>query len=60
MRHVPSARQLDALLVDLGTAGGPVDLFGGETALERFEKFLFLGDDRSIKGVFVAGKRVVG
>jgi hypothetical protein len=48
-----------ALPLLLAVQGGPIDLFGGESALERFEKFLFLGDDRCITSVFVAGKKVV-
>lgn len=40
---------------------GPFDLFpelgqGGQAA---FQKFLFLGDDRNIEQVYVAGKRVL-
>ena len=48
--------------MDLAAAGGPVDLLGlvPEGALERFEKFLFCGDDRSIKAVFVDGRQVAG
>lgn len=48
--------------MDLAAANGPVDLLGlkPEGALERFEKFIFCGDDRSIKAVYVDGKRVSG
>ena len=52
-------KRFDSLVVDPAAAGGPIDLFGGETTLERFEKFLFLGDDRNIEQVFVDGARVV-
>eukprot|EP00615_Pteridomonas_danica_P010673 CAMPEP_0114335134 /NCGR_PEP_ID=MMETSP0101-20121206/4854_1 /TAXON_ID=38822 ORGANISM="Pteridomonas danica, Strain PT" /NCGR_SAMPLE_ID=MMETSP0101 /ASSEMBLY_ACC=CAM_ASM_000211 /LENGTH=352 /DNA_ID=CAMNT_0001466655 /DNA_START=64 /DNA_END=1122 /DNA_ORIENTATION=+ len=50
-------KQCDVLIVD--TAAQPIDLFGFETLEERFEKFLFVGDDRNIKQVFVDGKQVV-
>jgi len=48
--------------VDLAAVNGPVDLLGlqPEGALERFEKFIFCGDDRSIKAVYVDGKQVSG
>ena len=51
--------QFDALVVDPAARGGPIDLFGGESTLERFEKFLFLGDDRNVEQVFVNGIRVM-
>ena len=31
---------------------------GGESAVQRFEKFIFLGDDRSVKEVWVDGRQV--
>jgi len=49
-------KRLDCLIVDPGVEGGPVDVFGTETVLELFEKFLFLGDDRNIIKIFVDGK----
>ncbi len=48
-------KQLDALVVDCGA--GVIDLFGRETTLEKFEKFLFLGDDRNIAQVWVDGTK---
>lgn len=43
------------------SAEGPFDLFPelGQGMQAAFEKFLFLGDDRNIERVFVAGNRVL-
>lgn len=40
---------------------GPFDLFPdlGEGLQAAFQKFLFLGDDRNIEQVYVAGNRVL-
>lgn len=40
---------------------GPFDLFPelGQGMQAAFEKFIFLGDDRNIERVFVAGNRVL-
>ncbi len=48
----------DALLVDSEAAGGPFDVFPGDSLLQRFEKFVNLGDDRNVAGVWVGGRRV--
>lgn len=53
----------DAQLVELGEADdddddGPVKLWGGETWGERVAKWLFCGDDRNTKMVFVGGRLV--
>ncbi len=52
-------KQLDCLIVDFEVAESPVDIFGTENILEKFQKFLFLGDDRNIISVYVNGKQVV-
>jgi guanine deaminase len=52
-------KKLDCLVIDVDTAGGPIDLFGDETNLQKFEKFLFLGDDRNIQNVLVDGRVVI-
>eukprot|EP01038_Epipyxis_sp_PR26KG_P004073 gene4073-5818_t len=52
-------KKLDCIIVDVNAANGPIDLFGGESALELFQKFLFLGDDRNIQNVFVNGRQVI-
>lgn len=40
---------------------GPFDLFPelGQGMQTAFEKFIFMGDDRNIERVYVAGNRVV-
>ncbi|KXZ46833.1 hypothetical protein GPECTOR_40g567 [Gonium pectorale] len=50
-------KEFDALLVDttLGGTDGPFDVFPGEDDLERFEKFINLGDDRNLLEVYVQG-----
>lgn len=42
-------------------AGGPFDMFPelGQGMEAFFEKFIFLGDDRNIERVYVAGNRVI-
>lgn len=61
-------KDFDALLVDI--AADPID-FDGITnpsadkapevrLLELLQKFIYVGDDRNIKEVFVQGERVVG
>ncbi|CAM9238071.1 unnamed protein product [Choristocarpus tenellus] len=60
-------KQFDAIVVDPtadrgeGHGSSPYDLFPelGQGMQAAFEKFLFLGDDRNIWEVFVAGKKVV-
>lgn len=52
-------KHFDAIVVDPHAVGGPIDLFGGESTLERFEKFLFLGDDRNVEQVYVNGNCVM-
>ena len=49
-------KALDALVVDTGAAGSPTTTFAHDRLLDRFQKFLFLGDDRNIVTVLVAGR----
>lgn len=51
-------KAFDALWVDL--ENGHVDLMGGETMLQKVEKFLFNGSDQNLKHVYVQGRRVSG
>lgn len=61
-----AGKDFDALLIDLTT--GPID-FDGVTnpvnkspearLLELLQKFIYVGDDRNIKQVFVRGVQVV-
>nr|CAG8441123.1 15650_t:CDS:2 [Entrophospora candida] len=55
-------KEFDALWVDPEAKNSPLDIFDDiDDALERiFEKFLFLGDERNLKAVFVKGRRVSG
>lgn len=68
------SRQFDALIVDpspgadleggnggAATSDGPFDMFPelGQGMQTAFEKFIFLGDDRNIEQVYVAGNRVI-
>ena len=58
----------DAQLVDLGATveenssggGGGVGLWGGETWEERIAKWVFCGDERNTKAVWVEGRLVSG
>ncbi len=46
-------------MVDPHCADSPFDVFAGEGVLAQFEKFLFLGDDRNVRAVFVDGRQVL-
>ena len=48
----------DALVIDPDTKGSPIDLYEGDTALEAFQKWLQLGDDRNTASIYVHGKHV--
>lgn len=55
----------DALIVDAAVPGGPVDVFTKPkgklgSSSEYLEKFFWNGDDRNIRDVYVAGRRVAG
>ena len=52
-------KKLDCLVVDPSVPGGPFDVFPGEDSSAKFQKFLFLGDDRNIITIFVDGKKVL-
>ena len=54
-------KSLDALIINGEGVGGrsPFDIFEGQGVSEIFQKFIFLGDDRNIEQIFVAGRRVV-
>ena len=51
-------KSLDCLVVDPCAADSPFDVFDHETPLEKFQKFLFLGDDRNIESIFVQGNKL--
>ncbi|XP_065576996.1 guanine deaminase-like isoform X2 [Artemia franciscana] len=52
-------KDFDALRVNLSPKAGNIDIFGYETMEELVQKFIFLGDDRNIREVYVAGRRVI-
>ncbi|CAG8534352.1 28457_t:CDS:2, partial [Racocetra persica] len=50
-------KEFDALLIDPEAEGSPMQIFDEIDTIDRiFEKFIFLGDDRNIKAVFVRGQ----
>ena len=53
-----AGKALDCLVVDPCVENSPIDVFDNETPLERFQKFLFLGDDRNIVSIFVNGVKL--
>ncbi|RHZ19998.1 hypothetical protein DYB31_004741 [Aphanomyces astaci] len=52
-------KELDMLVVDLGSINSAVDTHDHDDCSSRFQKFLFLGDDRNIVHVYVRGRRLV-
>nr|XP_005297810.1 guanine deaminase [Chrysemys picta bellii] len=52
-------KEFDALLINPKASDSPFDLFAGDTFEDIIQKFLYLGDDRNINEVYVAGKQVV-
>ncbi|KAI8817236.1 uncharacterized protein EV422DRAFT_228048 [Fimicolochytrium jonesii] len=62
-------KEFDAVIVDLDApetttseideARRPVTVFEHDTVTTMFEKWVFLGDDRNVAGVWVKGRRVV-
>ncbi|XP_014679178.1 PREDICTED: guanine deaminase-like, partial [Priapulus caudatus] len=52
-------KDFDALVVDVSCDTTGFDVFEDESPEDKITKFLFLGDDRNIQDVFVAGRRVV-
>ena len=52
-------KKVDCLVLDVEAPGSPIDIFEGEGVSEKFQKFLFNGDDRNIDTVFVDGKIVL-
>lgn len=66
-------KDLDALIVNMTISSGKnlirdgdtyqksnnIDIFAHDNQLTMFEKFIYLGDDRNIESVFVAGSQVI-
>ena len=55
---IEEGKNFDALVVKLAQPDGNIDLWSGETIDLRLSKWVYLGDDRSIKKVFVRGIEV--
>ncbi|OWF53676.1 guanine deaminase-like [Mizuhopecten yessoensis] len=49
-------KEFDALIIDPKAAGSVIDVFENDTVEDVIQKFVFLGDDRNILNVFVAGR----
>ncbi|XP_017662813.1 PREDICTED: guanine deaminase isoform X3 [Lepidothrix coronata] len=52
-------KEFDALLINTKASDSPFDLFAADNFEDILQKFLYLGDDRNISEVYVAGKQVV-
>ncbi|XP_077996800.1 guanine deaminase-like [Glandiceps talaboti] len=55
-------KEFDALLIDTKCEDSPFDTFDDDyqdSFMDAFQKFLFLGDDRNITEVYVAGKKIL-
>lgn len=53
-------KQFDALLIGTDVKESPFDVFEDDTLEDVVQKFLYMGDDRNIKKVFVNGKLISG
>ncbi|XP_020625413.1 guanine deaminase-like [Orbicella faveolata] len=53
-------KDFDALVIDSDAPDAPFDRFNADDSKDIVQKFLFLGDDRNIQQVYVAGKLVSG
>ncbi|KAF9169080.1 hypothetical protein BGX21_000880 [Mortierella sp. AD011] len=51
-------KEFDAILVNTAVDNSPVDVFDHDTIETKFEKYLFVGDDRNNEKIFVQGKEV--
>ena len=54
-----AGKKADILIVDCHAANSPFDVFEGETEIDWFQKFLFLGDNHNIKTIYIDGKKVL-
>ncbi|KAF9164664.1 hypothetical protein DFQ26_001195 [Actinomortierella ambigua] len=51
-------KEFDAIVVDASAPGSPIDVFAHDTVQTKFEKYLFVGDDRNHSTIYVQGKEV--
>lgn len=54
-----SGKRFDALVIDLDVQGSPIDWNSSDSAKDQFQKFLFIGDDRNVRDIFVDGQHVL-
>ncbi|XP_059175102.1 guanine deaminase-like [Physella acuta] len=52
-------KEFDAIVVNAYVKGGPFDVFVTDNIDDVIQKFIFLGDDRNIEEVYVAGRKVL-
>ncbi|KAI0211152.1 Guanine deaminase [Lamellibrachia satsuma] len=52
-------KEFDVLRINPSVANSPFDIFDKDTVDDMIQKFFYLGDDRNIVEVFVAGQRVL-
>ncbi|XP_068092499.1 guanine deaminase isoform X2 [Hyperolius riggenbachi] len=52
-------KEFDALRINLEALNSPFEVFSDISKEEMVQRFLFLGDDRNITAVYVAGRRVM-
>lgn len=53
-----TGKQFDALIIDMDVTNSTADYLHDCSAIDLLQKFIFLGDDRNIISVYVAGDRV--
>ncbi|KAF9088015.1 hypothetical protein BGX29_006415 [Mortierella sp. GBA35] len=51
-------KEFDAVLVNTAIRGSPLDIYEHDTVHTKFEKYLFVGDDRNNERIYVQGKEV--
>lgn len=51
-------KDFDALVINLAAPDGNLDVWPDESIENRFSKWIYLGDDRSISQVYVRGVEV--
>ncbi|KAF9898334.1 hypothetical protein BX616_004167 [Lobosporangium transversale] len=51
-------KEFDAILVNTSADNSPVDVFDHDSIETKFEKYLFVGDDRNNEKIYVQGKEV--
>lgn len=51
-------KEFDAILVNIAVDNSPIDIFDHDDIETKFEKYLFVGDDRNNEKIYVQGKEV--